>query len=340
MKNKVFEVRATEIEEELATLQSVLKKAKGTGARKAVLSKIRALRRELGRLEDIDDLREQIKGCRSCGLNRTRNRVVPWSGPIAGKADLILVGEAPGADEDAKGVPFVGRSGRLLDALLSRAGTNRERCFVANTLCCRPPDNRDPKPRELAACRPNFEAQLNISGGWVGVTLGAYALANVMGKPRESIRMGEYLDTPVWVDGRIWIPTYHPAYALRNRSEQEVIVNSLRFALALRWGQKRLPIPPHDQIDIDGKPGVNYIPLLEKRGWVLVFSHTLNCQIVIVNGDAVKLPPNLRGLPRYTFDELMYVGIAGKSKDPTWTKTALQTLHMVKSEFNGEVVAG
>jgi uracil-DNA glycosylase len=185
-----------------AQLLDLAKRAPSPSARKALLRKAR----QKAQGNQADELRIQIIKCRNCGLNRTRNNAVPYSGPTHGKADLMLVGEAPGADEDAKGVPFVGKSGKLLDRLLRVAGTDRDRCFVANTLACRPPNNRDPKARELEACRPNFDAQIELADVPVGVTLGAYALANVIGKARSSVSMGEYLDKPVWVDGRIWIP--------------------------------------------------------------------------------------------------------------------------------------
>ncbi|KKN17451.1 hypothetical protein LCGC14_0965800, partial [marine sediment metagenome] len=86
--------------------------------------------------EEEESLRHQIRKCRRCGLNRTRSHAVPFSGPTRGRADLMIVGEAPGASEDSKGIPFVGASGKLLDLALSQAGTKRDQCFVANTLCC------------------------------------------------------------------------------------------------------------------------------------------------------------------------------------------------------------
>lgn len=324
---------------DIATLTTLLKKTKGP-ARQAVLVKIRAATKAQRQEEGETALRSHIVTCRSCGLNRTRTRAVPWDGPAWGKADLIIAGEAPGADEDSKGRPFVGKSGMLLNRMLKAAGTTREKVMVVNTLCCRPPNNRDPKPRELEACRPNFHAQLEISECAVGVTLGAYALAAIMGKPRTSLSMAENLDKPVWVDGRIWIPTYHPAYALRNRYEVDTIENSIKMALALRWGKQVLPYPAHDQVDFEGKPGIDYLPQLEKFGWVLLHSKLLNCQIVMVKDEDTVTSGTVAHLPRYTFDELVKVGVAGKGRTAGWTKQALRTLHMVRAEFDGTVVIG
>lgn len=148
-------------------LRKTLQAVKSPQAKKLILKQIRT-----------ETLVDQIRGCRDCGLGLIRTRAVPWSGPTEGAAELIIVGEAPGAEEDRTGIPFVGRSGKLLDLLLERAGTTRDRCFVANTLCCRPPDNRDPRPDELAACRVNFDDQLAISGAFIGVHVVVEPLAS------------------------------------------------------------------------------------------------------------------------------------------------------------------
>jgi hypothetical protein len=134
-------------------------------------------------------------------------------------------------------------------------------------------------------------------------------------------------------------PTYHPAYALRNRNEEATIRDSLRFAMALRWGKEVLPIPPHEQVTFDGKPAKDYLPLFEKKGWVLFHSETLNCQVVMVKDlDKTKVPSGIAHLPRYSFDELVKVGVIGKGRE--WKKGAVRRLHMVRAEFDGEVVIG
>lgn len=321
-----------------ADLRAQFRESTSPTTRKVILAQIQvALKRE--KAEEAD-LRSQITDCRSCGLGRQRTNAVPWSGPPRGRADLMLVGEAPGAAEDGKGIPFVGPSGKLLDLCLKRAGTSRDKCFVANTLCCRPPKNRDPKPNELAACRPNFDAQIDLADAPVGVTLGAYALASLLNEPRESVSMTTYLNKPVWIAGRIWVPAYHPAYILRNRSMQPVLVESLRFALALRWGRTVLPTPPWEQIQVEGTPGKNIGPHLEKKGYALIFSKTLNTQIVILKDESSTSHRGLIHLPHYTVDELVYVGLLGEGRRRGWTKNALRTLNMVKHEFDGVVVQG
>lgn len=324
-----------------AELRAQFQATSSPHARKAILAQIQvALHRER---EEEEALRRQIVKCRACGLNRTRNKAVPFSGPPRGRADLILVGEAPGYEEDRKGIPFVGQSGKLLDLALKQAGTSRDKCFVANTLCCRPPENRDPKPNELKACRPNFSAQVDLADCAVGVTLGAYALANVIGEDRKKISMGSYLDTPIWLDGRIWIPAYHPAYVLRNREAFSSLIDSLKFALALRHGDSEtrpLPTPIWEQVEVDGTKGSNLEQSLDKKGYAFLFSRTLGTQIVVLKYEGAKYPKALSHLPHYTVDELVRVGLAGKGRRSGWTKGALRTLNMVKYELDGVVVQG
>ena len=291
--------------------------------------------------EKEDQLRYDIRHCRRCGLNRTRSHAVPYSGPPRGRADLMLVGEAPGQSEDSKGIPFVGQSGKLLDHALTQAGTNRDKCFVVNTLCCRPPNNRDPRPNELKAYRSNFEAQLEMGDCAVGVTLGAYALANVAGLSRKNVSMAKNVDKPLWIDGRIWIPAYHPAYILRNRKDFSTFVKTLQLALAIRWGEDRpLPTPIWDQVEIDGTKGTTIEGSIKKKGYAFLYSRTLGTQIVVLEHEGKKVPPALEHLPRYSLDELIRVGLMGKGRRAGWTRQALRNLNMVKHEFGGTVIQG
>ncbi len=151
-------------------------------------------------------------------------------------ADLMFVGEAPGRDEDLQGEPFVGRSGRLLDRLLlEELGVGRDRCYIANVVKCRPPDNRDPRPEEIAACRPYLTAQLELIRPSVVVTLGNFAtrlllqtdqgITKVRGR---SYPMGEWQ----------LVPTYHPAAALRSGGTvvAEMRADLVRAKQLLGWG--------------------------------------------------------------------------------------------------------
>ncbi|MEZ5117305.1 MAG: uracil-DNA glycosylase [Candidatus Nanopelagicales bacterium] len=161
------------------------------------------------------ELAGQVDGCRACDLGLVRTHAVPGDLPDpydGGPVPLLLVGEAPGADEDALGRPFVGRSGRLLDQLLDEAGLDRTGVAVANVLKCRPPGNRAPRARELAACRPWLHRQLALLQPRVVVTLGGSATTWFFGR---GARLTTLRGRPHEVDGRTVFATYHPSAALR-----------------------------------------------------------------------------------------------------------------------------
>lgn len=151
------------------------------------------------------------RGCTACPeLAATRTQVVPGSCPDG--ADVLLVGEAPGAEEDAAGVPFVGRSGRLLDELLAGAGLPRDRVAVANVLKCRPPRNRTPHRGEVEACRPWLQRQVELADPVVLVTLGGTALQWAYGR---TARIAPLRGRVQSFAGRPLVATYHPSAAIR-----------------------------------------------------------------------------------------------------------------------------
>jgi uracil-DNA glycosylase len=160
--------------------------------------------------------------CTRCPLSETRNSVVFGAGDA--NADLMFIGEAPGAEEDRRGLPFVGRAGGLLDELLAAIGLGRDSVFIANTLMCRPPGNRDPQPDELDACRPYLLEKVRLIEPKVIVTLGNFAtklitanqtgITRVRGKPQIHT-IGE---RTLYV-----FPILHPAAALRTPSLRETM---------------------------------------------------------------------------------------------------------------------
>ena len=128
-------------------------------------------------------------------------------------ADLVFVGEGPGAEEDKQGLPFVGRSGQLLDRLiLEEMGLTRQHCYIANVVKCRPPNNRDPRPEEVAACRPYLEAQLDAISPRVVVTLGNFAMRLLLDTDLGVTKLRGH--SYPYRDG-VLIPTVHPSYVLR-----------------------------------------------------------------------------------------------------------------------------
>ena len=156
-----------------------------------------------------------IRSCTACGLCRTRIQAVPGAG--SQQARLLVVGEAPGADEDQRGEPFVGRAGQLLEQMLLAIGVRREQAFIANVLKCRPPENRDPAPDEMAACRPFLDRQIALLQPRVILALGSCAVKALLGgEGRVGSLRGqehEHAGTPVVV-------SYHPAYLLRNTADK------------------------------------------------------------------------------------------------------------------------
>ncbi len=159
---------------------------------------------------------EEASTCKRCKLaDAGRTQVVFGMGDP--HADLMFVGEGPGAEEDRQGLPFVGRSGQLLDKLmLEELGVRRDRVYIANTVKCRPPGNRDPEPDEIAACRPWLEEQLSLIEPKVVVTLGNFATKLLL-ETKEGITKLRGRSYPF--RNGVLIPTFHPAAVLRGGGE-------------------------------------------------------------------------------------------------------------------------
>ncbi len=161
--------------------------------------------------ESLDELNSNINTCLKCGLGKTRTHFVFGVGNP--KADIVVIGEAPGADEDAQGEPFVGRAGQLLNKILEATGFQREEVFICNILKCRPPGNRNPAPDEVELCRPYLEKQLKIVNPKLILLLGKVASESLL-KTKEPLNKlrGKIHDYKGW---KVMI-TFHPAALLRN----------------------------------------------------------------------------------------------------------------------------
>lgn len=184
-----------------------------------------------GAQDGLGALAAEASSCTRCKLAEGRTNVVFGIG--ASDARLLFVGEGPGAEEDAQGLPFVGRSGKLLDQLLfEELGIRRDVCYIANVVKCRPPGNRDPQPDEIAACRPYLEQQIELIRPAVVVTLGKFA-AQVLLETTEGIGTLRGREHPFRTG--VLIPTYHPAYVLRGGADPMAKVRSdlIRAKLAL-----------------------------------------------------------------------------------------------------------
>ncbi len=159
---------------------------------------------------------QDLQGCPRCKLSQERTTIVFGSGNP--RAELVCIGEAPGADEDAQGKPFVGRAGQLLTKMLESVGFDRERdCFICNIVKCRPPQNRNPEPDEVAACEPFLLAQLGAIRPKVILALGAFAAQTLL-RTKEPI--GKLRGRVFPLCTTLLIPTFHPAFLLRNPGQE------------------------------------------------------------------------------------------------------------------------
>jgi uracil-DNA glycosylase len=176
----------------------------------------------VGRADDwrgqLAALGAEAAGCTACGLCKTRHKVVFGTG--SGVVPLVFVGEAPGHDEDLSGEPFVGRAGQLLTKIIEAIGLSRDQVYICNVLKCRPPDNRNPLPEEIASCRRFLESQLDLLRPKVICTLGLFAAQLLLGSTMPIGKLRGRLNT----EGR-WpiLPTFHPAYLLRNPSAKATV---------------------------------------------------------------------------------------------------------------------
>lgn len=166
---------------------------------------------------DWDELAATVAVCTHCPLCESRTQTVFGVGRR--DADILVVGEAPGAEEDRRGEPFVGRAGQLLDSMLRALGYGREQVFIANILKCRPPRNRDPEPAEVEACRPYLERQIALVAPRVILAVGRVAAQNLLAtdKPLRMLRQRLHTLEP---QGIPVVVSYHPAYLLRSPADK------------------------------------------------------------------------------------------------------------------------
>ena len=181
--------------------------------------------------------RTEVGECVRCKLGATRTRLVFGVGNPA--AEILFVGEGPGADEDEQGEPFVGKAGQLLTRMIEAMGYRRDEVYIANVVKCRPPGNRDPEPEEIAACEPFLKAQIAAVRPKVIVALGRFAVQTLLRDPTPITRLrGAWRD----YEGVKLMPTFHPAYLLRNPPEKARAWEDLQAVLrALGRSPPRAP---------------------------------------------------------------------------------------------------
>lgn len=178
------------------------------------------------KLESLKILQEEVKNCTKCDLAKTRTNTVFSRGNPDSR--LCFMGEAPGENEDVTGQPFVGRAGKLLDAMITAMGLTPNDVYICNIIKCRPPGNRRPLPEEVTACYPFREKQLQLVKPQVIVALGATATEGLLGSgPGISKRRGKWHSA----GGVAIMPTFHPSYLLRNPAAKETVKEDLKLVL-------------------------------------------------------------------------------------------------------------
>ena len=175
---------------------------------------------------DLASLNKVVKKCKKCNLHKTRQNTVFGEGDP--DSDIMIIGEAPGREEDEVGRPFIGRAGKLLNEFLKSIGLNRDLVFIVNTIKCRPPENRDPETVEINACSDYLDQQINIIKPKVLVLLGKVAANRLLGEdiPMSELRLKKFFidkyDIPI-------IVFYHPAYILRSPSQKKKVWDDLQY---------------------------------------------------------------------------------------------------------------
>jgi uracil-DNA glycosylase len=199
------------------------------------------------RRQRLVELFKEVSACTRCPLHATRTKTVFGAGNA--DAELMFVGEAPGADEDRQGLPFVGRAGQLLNQLLEEIGLSREEVFIANVLKSRPPGNRDPQPLEIEACKPYLFEQVRLIEPKVVCTLGNFATKLLTGSPvgitrvRGTPQVHELGGRTVYL-----LPLLHPAAALRTPAMKETLRGDLATVPGLLAGPPPAPAPSAEEI--------------------------------------------------------------------------------------------
>lgn len=176
--------------------------------------------------ESMEDIRNAVESCQLCPLCETRSNVVFGDG--SEDAKLVFVGEAPGSDEDRQGKPFVGRSGQKLTQIIEAMGLSRSDVYITNVLKCRPPGNRNPMPDEIRACEPYLIAQLQLIEPRVICALGTFAAQTLLRSDRRISRLRGQFHV---YQGIKLMPTYHPAYILRNPKFKRDVWNDVQMVM-------------------------------------------------------------------------------------------------------------
>lgn len=218
-----------EFRQAIVSLKSYLQSVQETGGPEPFAPsspRVAAAKPARKKKESLEDIRLDIGDCRRCPLCKERKTIVFGEGNP--KAALMFIGEGPGADEDAQGRPFVGRAGRLLDKMIAAMKLRREDVYIANIVKCRPPGNRAPKPLEADTCIQFLDRQIRAIKPKFICALGTIAAQNLLKTDKPiSVMRGKFHDR----DGAKLMPTYHPAYLLRNPEAKKMVWEDLQMIM-------------------------------------------------------------------------------------------------------------
>jgi DNA polymerase len=176
----------------------------------------------MNRKKELEKLNQEIRNCKKCPLWKLRKNAVPGEGPV--KAKIIIIGQAPGVEEDRVGKPFVGRAGKFLNQLLKIAGIDRKKVFITSPLKCFPPKNRKPKKDEIEACLPYLKKQIEIIKPKKFILLGEVAFSVFFSDKKLKDFRGKWIEQ----DGKFYFPTYHPAAGLRFPKIKKILERDFR----------------------------------------------------------------------------------------------------------------
>lgn len=284
-----------------------------------------------------DSLRKSIQDCTLCPLHQTSIQRVPWEG---GPSPIAIIGEAPGASEDRVGRPFVGQAGRLLDKILGQVGLSRGSVAIINRICCRPPSNDYALATSLGApeaCRSWFEMQLATTESWALVLMGNSALSAFSDKNISSVRGKRW-----WQDGFYLIPTYHPAYALRNPDAGATILKDLTVLKDIIDGLDT-PVPngydPTRAIStlrsepLTENDRAQFRKFYRRNNYVVFYSSYLEERIIMARSLDVQVDVGYDDLPKYTVAEVEKLS---RWTSKTWED--LRRIHLTKKLLGGEIL--
>jgi DNA polymerase len=192
---------------------------------------------------ELAELYTQVSACQKCGLHRSRVKAVPGEGPAQPK--IMFIGEGPGFHENQQGRPFVGAAGQFLEELLGLINLKREDVYITNVVKCRPPQNRDPQPDEIEACRAYLDKQIALLQPKIIITLGRYSMARAFPNAKISQIHGQ----PRTIGGIVYVPMYHPAAALHQPSLRSTVEDDFRHVG--EWLAEMEDVPEEDEPPVD-----------------------------------------------------------------------------------------